>query len=161
MSRSLARDLAGLTAFLALCFTAAGLGWVWTRMGLTAWYPSLKKPFWTPPDRVFGPVWTILYLAMAVAAWLVWRRKGVAGARMPLGLFVLQLALNAGWTGLFFALRHPALAFGEIVLLWHAILATIVTFGRTSLVAAGLMVPYWLWVSFASALNLTIWLMNV
>ncbi len=160
MSR-LARDIAGLLAFLALCFATAGVGWLWTSMGLTAWYPTLNKPSWNPPNRVFGPVWTILYTAMAISAWLVWRRSGLAGARGPLLLFGLQLVLNAAWTGLFFALRMPALAFGEIVLLWLAILATIVAFARHSVIASLLLVPYLLWVSFAGLLNLTLWLMNV
>jgi tryptophan-rich sensory protein len=160
MSRSRARSGVALVGFLALCFAAAGLGGLATSRGLAGWYPSLRKPSWTPPDRVFGPVWTALYASMAVAAWLVWRARGLAGARVPLGLFALQLGLNVAWSVLFFALRSPGLAFGEVVLLWWAILATLLAFGRSSRAAAALMVPYLLWVTFASALNFAIWRLN-
>jgi benzodiazapine receptor len=160
MKDRLSKDAIGLAAFVALCFAAAGIGWVWTNAGLTEWYPSLRKPVWTPPDRVFGPVWSILYMAMAVAGWLIWRRRTRAGAKVALLLFVVQLGLNAIWTGLFFALRDPGLAFGEITLLWLAIVATVMAFWRISRVAALLMIPYLVWVTFASILNLVIWMMN-
>lgn len=160
MKARLLKDAIGLAVFVALCFAAAGIGWVWTNAGLTEWYPSLRKPVWTPPDRVFGPVWSILYMAMAVAGWLIWRRRARIGANVALLLFVVQLGLNALWSGLFFALRSPGLAFGEITLLWLAIVATVLAFWRISRVAALLIIPYWLWVTFASLLNLVIWTMN-
>ena len=97
---------------------------------------------------------------MAVAAWLVWRRRGLAGAWASLSLFGLQLALNLAWTGLFFALRRPGWAFGEILLLWVSILATLLLFGRISRLAAGLLAPYLAWVTFAAALNFAIWRLN-
>ncbi|MCX8090813.1 MAG: tryptophan-rich sensory protein [Verrucomicrobiae bacterium] len=124
------------------------------------WYASLQKPSWTPPPWVFGPVWTVLYTMMAVAAWLVWRQGGFAAQRRPLGLFVIQLALNASWTPLFFGLRRPDLAFAEIVLLWVAIAATLAAFRRVSVTAAWLLVPYLAWVSFAAALNFALWRLN-
>ncbi len=155
-----ARDLMALVAALALCFAVAGLGGYWTSLGLGAWYEGLRKPSWTPPNRVFGPVWTALYAAMAVAAWLVWRRRGTHRVALSLGLFGLQLAMNLAWSGLFFALRSPGLAFGEIVPLWAAILATTVAFGRVSWAAGWLMVPYLLWTSYAAALNLALWRLN-
>ena len=138
----------------------AGLGGYWTSLGLGPWYDGLRKPPWTPPNRVFGPVWTALYASMAVAAWLVWRRRGTHGSPSLWGSSALQLALNLAWTGLFFALRRPGLAFGEIVLLWAAILATLLAFGRVSRWAALLMAPYLAWVSYAAALNFAIWRLN-
>ena len=154
------QDIPALVAWLALCFAVAGLGGYWTSLGLGPWYDGLRKPPWTPPNRVFGPVWTALYAVMAVAAWLVWRRRGLARVGLPLALFVLQLALNLAWTGLFFALRRPGLAFGEILLLWAVILATLGAFGRVSRVAGLLLIPYLAWVTFAAALNLAIWRLN-
>ena len=158
-ARSPVRDVIALVACLAACFAVAGLGGSWTSLGLGPWYDGLRKPSWQPPAWVFGPVWTALYASMAVAAWLVWRR-GPARARLPLALFGLQLALNLAWSGLFFALRHPGLTFGEILLLWAAILATMLAFGRISRLAAGLLAPYLAWVTFAAALNLAIWRLN-
>lgn len=143
-----------------LCLSVAAIGSWLTATGVRDWYPSLNKPSWTPPNWLFGPVWTLLYLMMAVAAWLVWDRVGLFEARVPLGLFLIQLALNAVWSGLFFALQSPGLAFAEILLLWVAILATILSFSRVSRLAAGLLVPYLLWVTFAAALNRMIWVMN-
>ena len=138
----------------------AGLGGYWTSLGLGPWYDGLRKPPWTPPNGVFGPVWTALYASMAVAAWLVWRRRGSHRVTIPLGLFGLQLALNLAWTGLFFALRRPGLAFGEILLLWSVILATWLVFGRFSRWAAALLAPYLAWVAYAAALNLALWRLN-
>lgn len=160
MRDHLIKDTLGLAVFLALCFAAAGIGWVWTDAGLTEWYPSLRKPGWTPPNRVFGPVWSVLYLTMAVAGWLIWRRRALAGAKVALLLFVVQLGLNTIWSGLFFRLQNPGLAFGEITLLWLAIVANVMAFWRINRVAAILMVPYLIWVSFAAILNLVIWVMN-
>jgi benzodiazapine receptor len=159
--RGRAEEILVLVALLVLCFAVAGLGGYWTALGLGPWYQSLRKPSWTPPDRVFGPVWTALYAAMAIAAWLVWRRRGWSGGRVPLALFGLQLGLNLAWTGLFFALKSPGAAFGEILLLWSIILATLVAFGRVHRMAGTLMAPYLLWVTYAAALNGAIWRMNV
>src|SRR2546429_635093 len=108
-TRSRVRDLIALAASLALCFAVAGLRAYWTAQGLGPWYDGLRKPAWNPPSWVFGPVWTVLYASMAVAAWLVWRRRGLAAAWLPLSLFGLQLALNVAWSGIFFALRRPGM----------------------------------------------------
>jgi tryptophan-rich sensory protein len=142
-------------------FAAAGLGSHFTARSVAEWYPTLAKPSWTPPGAVFAPVWTALYFLMAVAAWLVWRKAGgLAAARLPLALFAVQLALNAAWSVLFFGLRMPGLAFGELVLLWLAIAATLAAFRRV-VPAAGLMLaPYLAWVTFAGALNFTLWRLN-
>lgn len=150
----------GLALLVALCLAVAALGAGLTRASLGDWYPTLRKPSWNPPGWLFGPVWTLLYLAMALAAWLVWRRLGIAGAATALALFALQLALNLAWSAIFFAWRRPGWAAIEIVLLWVAILATLVEFARTSRGAALLLVPYLLWVGFAAVLNATIWQMN-
>jgi benzodiazapine receptor len=146
-----------LAGWLLLCFAAASLGAVFMPGD---WYAALKKPAWNPPGWMFGPVWSALYMMMAVAAWLVWQRGGFAAQRRPLGFFLAQLALNALWTPLFFGLHQPGVAFAEIVLLWLAIAWTIVAFWPVHRVAAGLLVPYLAWVSFAAVLNGTLWRLN-
>ena len=153
-------DWVMLAGFLAICFGAAALGGKFTASSVNTWYPTLQKPAWNPPGWVFGPVWTVLYILMAVAAWLVWRRLESAGARVALVLFVAQLVLNALWSYCFFGLRNPKAGFIEIVLLWVAIAGTTVAFARVSAVAGGLFLPYLLWVSFAVALNFTLWQLN-
>lgn len=146
-----------LGGWLTLCFGAAAFGGLFMP---GEWYASLKKPSWNPPGWVFGPVWTTLYVMMAVAAWLVWKRGGFAAQRRALALFLVQLTLNAAWTPLFFGLHRPGLAFAEILLLWLAIAATLAAFRPVSRVAASLLVPYLAWVSFAAFLNFTLWKLN-
>jgi len=126
----------GLAVSILICFSAAGLGSLVTTPKIPGWYAELAKPEWTPADWVFGPVWTLLYLMMVVAAWLVWQRKGFAGAKLPLTLFAIQLLLNILWSVLFFGLRRPALAAMEIIALWAAILATTIAFWTRSRWAA-------------------------
>lgn len=149
---------------LAVCLvataSAAAIGALLTSGSVRDWYPSLAKPSWTPPAWLFGPVWTLLYFMMGVAAWRVWRRDGIRRARLPLGAFALQLAFNAAWSGIFFGLRAPALAFVEIVVLWLLIAATTLLFSARDRLATVLMVPYLVWVSFAAALNGAIAWMN-
>ena len=147
----------GLLMWLALCFVVA---WFGSRFEPGPWYAGLTKPWWTPPDWLFGPVWTVLYAMMGVAAWLVWRRYGFAGAALPLAFFIVQLALNAAWTWLFFGLRRPDVAFAEIIVLWLAILVTLISFWRLERPAGILLVPYLAWVSFAALLNYTLWQLN-
>ncbi|MBM3878024.1 MAG: tryptophan-rich sensory protein [Verrucomicrobia bacterium] len=142
---------------MAICFVAPALG-IFAMPG--EWYASLRKPSWNPPGWIFGPVWTALYAMMAVAAWLVWRRGGFAAQRRALTMFLVQLALNAAWTPLFFGLHWPGVAFAEIVLLWLAIVATLFAFRPVSRVAAWLLVPYLAWVSFAAVLNFELWRLN-
>jgi len=148
--------LALLTSLL-LCFAAASTGGF---VSMGDWYLTLNKPSWNPPGWVFGPVWTLLYTMMAIAAWLVWRKGGFAQQRRPLTLFAVQLLLNALWTPLFFGLHMLGLAFVDIILMWIAILATILAFRKVSPAAAWLLVPYLLWVTFAAILNATLWWMN-
>ncbi|MGA4643837.1 TspO/MBR family protein [Limisphaera sp. 4302-co] len=146
-----------LVGSLLLSFAAASLGAFFSPGD---WYAGLTKPSWNPPNWLFGPVWTALYTMMAVAAWLVWRRGGWREQWRPLAIYLAQLALNAAWTPLFFGLHWPGAAFAEIVLLWLAIVATIVTFWRVQRRAAALLIPYLVWVSFAAVLNFTLWRLN-
>lgn len=146
-----------LIAFLGASFGAAATGVVF-RPG--EWYKQLDKPRWRPPDWLFAPVWTALYAMIALSGWFVWREAGFAGAVLPLSVYAAQLVLNAAWTPIFFGLHRPDLAMVEIAMLWASILAVIVVFHPITPVAAWLLVPYLAWVSFASALNLSIWRRN-
>ena len=158
---SVMRQAVGLAVFIAICFAAAAAGGAATYPRIESWYADLAKPTWTPPGWAFGPVWSLLYTCMAVAAWLVWRQTGLADARGPLLLFAVQLGLNVAWSWLFFGLMSPVLGFADILLLWIAIAATLVAFWRKSMAAGLLFVPYLAWVSFAAVLNYSIWQLNV
>jgi tryptophan-rich sensory protein len=149
-----------LVIFVVVCLGAGGLGAIATTPEIEGWYKTLVKPSWNPPDYVFGPVWTTLYVLMAIAAWLVWRPAGFTAAAAPLTLFAAQLALNIAWSWIFFGMHQPGWGFLEVVVLWLAIVATTVAFFRHSKIAAWLMTPYLAWVSFAAALNFAIWRMN-
>lgn len=146
-----------LLVFVSACAAAAGPG-LYFRPG--AWYRDLAKPSWRPPDWLFGPVWLVLYLSIAVSGWLVWRQAGFGGAASALAVYALQLVLNGLWSTIFFGLRRPDWALVEIVCLWLAIVATIVAFHPVDPVAAYLLVPYAGWVGFAVALNYRIWRLN-
>jgi tryptophan-rich sensory protein len=147
-----------LIACIAICLAGGFVGSVWTTPALHPWYASLAKPVWTPPNWLFGPVWTAIYLMMAISAWLVWRRAGLASIAML--CFGIQFGLNIAWSGIFFRLRSPGAGFAEIVLLWLSIAATLFEFWRIVPVAGWLLVPYLIWVSYASALNFAIWRLN-
>lgn len=149
-----------LLLFLFICLAAASLASFLTARGVREWYPSLRKPPGTPPSFVFGPVWTILYLLMAVSAWLVWRGYGWRGGGSALLLFFAQLALNIAWSGIFFGARLPGVAFAEILILWLAILFNIAVFHLLAPVASMLLIPYLLWVTYAAYLNFGIWRLN-
>ncbi|TXL68932.1 tryptophan-rich sensory protein [Zeimonas arvi] len=153
------RGLLGLAGWLALAFAAAAIGGI-ASANAGDFYAQLVRPAWAPPGWLFAPVWTLLYLTMGVAAWLVWREAGFRGARAALTLFVIQLAANALWTWLFFAWRLGGLAFAEVLLLWVLILATVVAFWRVRPLAGALMLPYLGWVSFACALTWATWRLN-
>lgn len=147
-------------AFVLACFCVVGVGQLFFGGEPGDWYRSLQKPSFTAPDWLFGPVWTALYVCMGLAAWFVWRKRLTSHVLVALGLFVLQLVLNAAWSPIFFGCRNPGLAFAEIVALWIAIVATVLSFFRISAPAGWLMVPYLAWVSFATVLNGFIWRMN-
>ena len=150
-------SLLALTGWVLLTFSASATA-VFVSTG--GWYAALAKPSWNPPSWVFGPAWTILYAMMAVAAWRVWLCGGWARQKKALGLFLLQWALNALWTPLFFGLHRPGWALAEILVLLTAILATIRVFWRVDRPAGLLLLPYAAWVAFATVLNWTIWRMN-
>jgi tryptophan-rich sensory protein len=146
-----------LAAFFGLCFVTASSGAIF-KPG--QWYEDLAKPWWRPPNWLFPPAWTVLFATIAVSGWLVWRKAGLAGAAIPLAVYVVQLGFNFAWSGLFFGMRRPDLAFIEVMFLWGSILATIVNFDTVDPFAAWLLVPYLLWVTFAAGLNCAIWRMN-
>ncbi len=147
-------DIVALIGFLAACLLAASTG-IFFRPG--QWYAGLAKPSWQPPNTVFAPVWSTLYLMIAVAGWLVWRADGFG---LPLALYFVQLVLNGVWTTIFFGRHRLDLAFYELVVLWIAIAATIALFAPVSGWAAALLVPYLAWVTFAGALNFAVWRLN-
>jgi translocator protein len=149
----------GLAGWLVVTFVAAAIGGAAT-VNAGLFYKQLARPEWAPPSWVFGPVWTVLYIVIGIAAWLVWRVDGFRAARGALSLFLAQLALNALWSWLFFGWHRGALAFADILLLWVLIIATLIAFWRVRALAGWLLVPYLLWVSFASALNYAVWQLN-
>jgi tryptophan-rich sensory protein len=149
----------GLVAWLAVSFAAAALG-SFASANAGDFYQQLMRPAWAPPSWLFAPAWTLLYLLMGVAAWLVWRERGFRMARTALALFLIQLGVNALWTWLFFVWRLGALAFGEILVLWALILCTVVAFWRVRPIAGALLIPYLAWVSYASALTYSVWQRN-
>ncbi len=151
-----------LVVFLALAFAPAVIGTHW---GPDAWYTALAKPSWNPPGWVFAPVWTVLYALIGVSGWLVWREMRArpevrSDARAALVIYAVQLVLNGAWTWLFFGLHRPGAALVEIMVLWAAILTTMVAFGRVRPLAGWLLVPYAAWVTFAAVLNSALWRMN-
>ena len=154
------RQIIELFVSVAVCLGAGFAGSRFTFRSVATWYPTLRKPAWTPPAWLFAPVWTALYCLMGIAAWLVWNRAGWAATRIPLALFAIQLVLNVAWSGIFFGWRKPAWALAEIVLLWVAIAATACEFWPVSRSAAWLLVPYVVWVTYAAALNFAIWRLN-
>lgn len=151
----------GLAVSLAAVLAVSVIGGLTTAANVDSWYRTLAKPSFNPPDWLFGPVWTVLYLMMAVAAWRVWRRVGFAGkGRGALALYAVQLVLNLGWTLLFFGAHLLGWTLAEIVLLLAAILATAWAFARIDRIAAWLLAPYAAWVAFAGLLNAAIVQLN-
>ena len=146
--------------FVAICFGAAAVGGRVTGSSVKIWYPGLLKPAGTPPSWVFGPVWSVLYLLMATAAWLVWQQRYFHEVWLPLGLFFGQLILNAGWSLIFFGLQKPGLALVEILTLLLAIVLTALSFSEYSRFAFWLMTPYLGWVGYATYLNFGFWRLN-
>lgn len=156
---SAAKQGLGLAGWLLASFAAAGMGGL-ASVNAAGFYGDLVRPPWAPPAWLFGPVWSVLFLLMGVAAWLVWRDHGFRGAGAALKLYLAQLLANALWSWLFFAWRQGAFAFAEVVVLWSLIAATIFSFWRLHRLAALLLVPYLAWVSFAAALNFVLWRLN-
>ena len=152
-------QIIGLVGWLVISFIAAGIGAA-ASVQASSFYAELVRPSWAPPSAVFGPVWTVLYALMGIAAWLVWRAKGFRAARASLILFLVQLGVNALWSWLFFGWHLGAPAFADILLLWLLIVTTLVLFWRVRLLAGVLLIPYLLWVSFASVLCYSVWQLN-
>ncbi len=158
-SRSFGSQALGLVGWLLVVFVAAGLGAI-ASTSAPSFYGELTRPEWAPPSSVFGPVWTVLYALMGIAAWLVWRERHTPGSRRALLLFGAQLVLNTLWSWLFFAWHQGGLAFLDIVVLWLLIVLTIVDFWRIRPLAGALLLPYLAWVTYAAALNLAVWRLN-
>jgi benzodiazapine receptor len=156
---SKSRSIIGFFVILGITFSAAAVGG-WASANAPGFYGILNKPPWAPPAAVFGPVWTLLYLLMAVAAWLVWKEHRTRGSRRALGFYLLQLALNALWTWVFFAWRLGGWALVEIIVLWVLILLTMIAFYRVRPSAGLLLIPYLAWVTFAAALTASLWRLN-
>ena len=153
------RQVTGLAGWLLLSFAAGGVGAV-ASVNAGIFYQQLLRPEWAPPAWVFGPVWSVLYLLMGIAAWLVWRQRGFRESGMALWLFIAQLTANALWSWLFFSWHNGAWAFYEIFILWFLLLCTVAAFWRARSLAGALLMPYLAWVTFASALCFAIWRLN-
>lgn len=147
-------DALGLLGFIMACMVAGASGAVW---GPGTWYERLRKPSWRPPNWLFPPAWAVLYMMIAVSAWMIWRTRGYGPELVP---WFVQLGFNFLWSFFFFGLRRPDLAFADLACLWLSIAWTILAFAAVSEVAAWLLVPYLGWVTFAGALNLALWRMN-
>ena len=160
MPRNRLVDLIALAFFIALCLGIGALGAAVVATSVDTWYADLAKPPFTPPDRVFGPIWTALYLLMAIAAWRVWRAADRDTRRGPLTLFALQLALTLGWTVVFFGLEKIGAALATIVVLDVGVVVTTLAFRPIDRWAGLLMLPYLAWVAFATVLNIAIWRLN-
>jgi tryptophan-rich sensory protein len=153
-------DLLGLGVFVVLCLAISAIGgWV-TADSIGTWYRTLQKPDFNPPDWVFAPVWSLLYFMIALAGWRVWRRRGLAGARVAMGAYAAQLALNLAWSFVFFGGQMIGIALAEIVLLLVAIGVNALLFWRIDRMAGWLLAPYAAWVAFASILNFALWRLN-
>lgn len=153
------KQILGLLAWLAISFITAAIGAAGSVQSQSI-YSQLQQPSWAPQAWVFGPVWSILFTLMGIAAWWVWRRGGFHSHTKALALFLLQLVFNGLWSWLFFAWMLGALALANIIMLWCLIVATVIAFRQISVLAAALMVPYLLWVSFAAILNYALWQLN-
>lgn len=154
-------ELLAAAVSVTLALAVGAVGGLATASSLASWYAGLAKPAFNPPNVVFGPVWTALYVLMALAAWRVWRaRRSGPGVAGPLALYGVQLGLNLAWTVIFFGLRRPGAALVEVAVLMAAILATAGAFWRADRLAGLMMAPYAAWVAFASLLNFEIWRLN-
>ncbi|MDH3669203.1 MAG: tryptophan-rich sensory protein [Paracoccaceae bacterium] len=160
MNRTRRQEIAGFAGFLLLCLAVSALGGLATSSSVGTWYPTLAKPSFNPPDWVFAPVWTTLYIVMAIAGWRVWRTPNAQLRTHALSVFYVQLALNLLWSILFFGLQAIGLALAEIIVLLVAIIITMVLSWRVDRLAGMLFLPYTLWVAFASLLNAAIFALN-
>lgn len=154
------KDLKSLIVFLCICFAVEILAGFWTNQTVSTWYPTLNKPSWNPPSWVFGPAWTILYTLIAIAGWLIYKSESSRERTVALTLFGIQLFLNFIWSYLFFSLRNPLLGLIDILLLLLFVVLTIFAAWKVRRLAGLLLIPYLLWLLYATSLNLSIWLLN-
>jgi len=162
MERAKISGILRLVASIIICQLAGFIGSIFTRSSIPTWYASLEKPSFTPPNWLFAPVWTILFLLMGVSVFLVWRdRSGSQRSRVALAIFAIQLVLNMVWSIAFFGFRSPLAGLIVILVLWIAILSTILNFLKVSEIAGILLIPYILWVTFAAVLNVSIFALNI
>jgi len=159
IQNSKSRSILGFIVILGVTLIAAAVGG-WASANAPGFYALLNKPAWAPPAAVFGPVWTVLYLLMAIAAWLVWKKGRKQEVRKALWFYLVQLVVNTFWTWFFFAWRQGGWALAEIVVLWVLILLTIIAFYRVRPLAGVLLFPYLVWVGFAAVLNAVLWRLN-
>lgn len=157
---STGRDARGLIFFLLVCLVVSGIGGAITASSVETWYQTLDKPFYNPPDWVFAPVWTLLYIFMAVAGWRVWRTPRSPARFNALLLYAVQLVLNLVWSLLFFGFQQIGMAMVEITTLLLTLFACILVFSRLDRLAGALFVPYALWVAYAAVLNFSLWILN-
>ena len=158
---STCRKWVELFSCLIVCLGAGGVGALLTNPEIDGWYRELAKPSWNPPNSVFAPVWTLLFILMGIALWRVRQSPFCPGVKYAQISFGIQLVLNVAWSGIFFAMHQPFWAFIEILFLWMAILVTLVLFFRVSRFAGFMLVPYLAWVTFATILNFSIWQLNL
>ena len=154
-------DILKLIVSIILCQLAGFLGALFTTSAIPTWYATLRKPFFTPPNSIFSPVWISLFLLMGISLFFVWRRTDHPKFKIAFIFFLIQLILNILWSVAFFGLQSPLLGLVDIVLLWIAILFTILNFFKVSKLAGALLIPYLLWVSFATLLNFSLWILNL
>jgi len=162
MQRSKINNFLLLLSSIIICQMAGIIGSVFTTPAITTWYANINKPSFNPPNWLFAPVWTTLFLLMGIALFLIWK-KGLnrKDVKTAFSVFMFHLVLNTLWSILFFGLKSPFAAFIEIIFLWIFILISIILFFRISKIAAYLLIPYIFWVSFASVLNFAIWRLNI
>ena len=154
-------DILKLVASVILCQTAGFLGSLFTTPAIPTWYRTLNKPFFTPPNWIFSPVWISLFILMGISLFFVWQKTDHSKFKIAFIFFFVQLILNILWSAAFFGLKSPLLGLMVIVLLWMAILFTILNFFKVSKFAGVLLIPYLLWVSFATLLNFSLWILNL
>lgn len=156
------KNITKLIFSIIICQLAGIIGSIFTYPAVKGWYATLQRPFFSPPNWVFGPVWILLYILMGISLYLVWK-KGLKNKNVKTGLYLFgfQLVLNAIWSLLFFGLKNPFYAFLEIIILWFAIALTIYQFWKINKKASYLLIPYIAWVTFAAILNFYIWRMNI
>ena len=154
------KNILKLIVSVVISQAAGAIGSLFTVQNIPTWYAGLNKPSFNPPNYLFGPVWITLYFMMGIAFFLVWKNSGKFDIKVPAILFITQLVLNALWSIIFFGMKNPMLGFIEIIILWAFIVLCVIKFYPVSKIAAWLLIPYLLWVSFASVLNFKLWMLN-